>query len=164
MNMLDIIILCCFAPAVIKGLSKGFLEQAAGLAGIVLSIWISFRFSSRLIPWIQPYLQVSDTVLKVAAFSITLIATALLTIIIARVLTSLVNMSILGVVDKLLGLVFALGTAALLIGVALVLFESLNIKFGLVNPETLEDSALFAPLKDFTAFVFPYLKQFFLKQ
>ena len=45
MNPLDIILLICFLPAVIRGLSKGFLEQAICLVGLFVSVWAAFRFS-----------------------------------------------------------------------------------------------------------------------
>ena len=38
MATLDIILLICFIPGIIRGISKGFLEQALSLAGIVLSV------------------------------------------------------------------------------------------------------------------------------
>ena len=45
MNTLDIVILLLFIPGIIRGLSKGFLEQAISLAGVVLSVYLAYRFS-----------------------------------------------------------------------------------------------------------------------
>ena len=39
MNTLDIVILLLFIPGIIRGITKGFLEQAISLAGIVLSVY-----------------------------------------------------------------------------------------------------------------------------
>ena len=46
MNTLDIILLILFIPGLIRGMSKGFIEQAVSLVGIVLSVYLAFRFSS----------------------------------------------------------------------------------------------------------------------
>ena len=54
MATLDIILLCCFIPGIIRGLSKGFLEQALALAGIVLSVWAAFHFSALVCTWLKP--------------------------------------------------------------------------------------------------------------
>ena len=41
MNTLDIILLILFIPGVIRGLTKGFLEQAVSLAGIFISVYLA---------------------------------------------------------------------------------------------------------------------------
>ena len=63
MTTLDIILLVCFIPGIIRGISKGFLEQALALAGIVLSVWAAFHFSNLVSGWLRPFLSVSETVL-----------------------------------------------------------------------------------------------------
>ena len=64
----------------------------------------------------------------------------------------------------ILGLIFSLLKAALVIGLVLVLFDTLNLKFSLVKPETLDQSVLYAPLRDAAYKVFPYLKALLFKQ
>ena len=78
MATLDIILLCCFIPGIIRGLSKGFLEQALALAGIVLSVWAAFHFSSLVCTWLKPYVNVSETTLNVISFALILIVISLL--------------------------------------------------------------------------------------
>ena len=73
MATLDIILLCCFIPGIIRGLSKGFLEQALALAGVVLSVWAAFHFSNLVCSWLKPYLDVSETTLNVISFAIILV-------------------------------------------------------------------------------------------
>ena len=69
MATLDIILLICFIPGIIRGLSKGFLEQALALAGVVLSVWAAFRFSSLVCTWLKPYVNISETTLNRSQFS-----------------------------------------------------------------------------------------------
>ena len=38
MNTLDIILILLFVPGIIRGLSKGFLEQAVAIVGMAISI------------------------------------------------------------------------------------------------------------------------------
>ena len=164
MATLDIIILVCFIPGIISGLSKGFLEQALALGGIILSVWAAFRFSSLACSWIRPYLEVSETVLHVAGFALVLVAMSLAVFLVARLLTRLVEMATLGWLNRLLGLVFALLVNAAVIGVFIIMFDTLNLKFELVRPETLEDTVLYPAFRDAAYFVFPYLKELLLKQ
>ena len=164
MAILDIILLICFIPGIIRGISKGFLEQALSLVGIVLSVWAAFKFSALVCGWLKPYLSLSETTLNVVAFALILVAVCLVVLIVAKLLTKVLEMSMLGWLDKILGLVFALVVNALLLGVFIILFDTLNLKFGFVKPEVLDGSVVYTTLRDFCYLVFPYLKAFFFKQ
>ena len=164
MATLDIILLICFIPGIIRGISKGFLEQALSLAGIVLSVWAAFKFSALVCGWLKPYLSLSETTLNVVAFALILIAVSIVVLLVAKLLTKVLEMSMLGWLDKILGLAFALVVNGLLLGVFIILFDTLNLKFGFVKPEVLDGSVVYTTLRDFCYLVFPYLKAFFFKQ
>ena len=57
MNVLDIVILLLFVPGIIRGLTKGFIEQAVTLAGIVAAVWMAYHYwaavSEKLKTWID---------------------------------------------------------------------------------------------------------------
>ena len=164
MATLDIILLVCFLPGIIRGLSKGFLEQALALVGIVLSVWAAFRFSGLVATWLKPYVDFSETTVNVIAFALILIVMSLVVLLVAKLLTKVVEMAMMGWLDQLLGLVFALAVNALVIGVFIVLFDTINVKFNLVKPEVLDGSVVYTALRDLCYLVFPYLKSFFFKQ
>jgi len=163
MATLDLILLVCFIPGLIRGFSKGFLEQALALAGVVLSVWAAFRFSGLACTWLKPYLDVSETTLQVIAFALILVVTTLAVFLIAKFLTKVLELAMLGWLNKILGIAFALAVNALVIGVFIILFDTLNTKFGFVKPETLDGSVVYTGLKDLSYLVFPYLKQLFFK-
>ena len=164
MATLDLILLVCFVPGIIRGLSKGFLEQALALAGVVLSVWAAFHFSSLVSEWLKPYLDISATTLNVVSFALILVAVSLVVLLVAKLLTKVIELAMLGWLDKTLGLVFALAVNALVIGVFIVLFDTLNLKFSFVKPEVLEESIVYTTLKDLSYLVFPYLKELIFKQ
>ena len=164
MATLDIILLCCFIPGIIRGISKGFLEQALALVGIVLSVWAAFRFSSLVCDWLKPYVELSETTLNVISFALILVAVTLLAFLVAKLLTKVAELAMLGWLDKTLGLVLALAVNALVIGVFVVLLDTVNAKFGFVKPEVLDGSVVYTTLRDLSYLVFPYLKSFFFKQ
>ena len=163
MATLDIILLLCFLPGLIRGFSKGFLEQALALVGVVLSVWAAFKFSTLVCTWLKPYLDVSETALHVISFALILVAITLGVFLLAKLLTKIIELALLGWLDKTLGLAFALLVNALVIGVFIILFDTLNTKFGLVKPEVLDASIVYTSLKDLSYLVFPYLKGLFFK-
>ena len=164
MNTLDIVILVLFVPGIIRGLSKGFLEQAISLVGLILSVYLAYQFSGAVCEWLKQYITVSETVLNVLGFALVLVGVLLIVLFFAKLITSVAEMASLGWLNKILGIVFSLCTTALILGVVIILFDVINVKFELVKSPYLEESLLYAPLRDLGYFIFPYLKQLLLIQ
>ena len=159
MNTLDIVILILFIPGILRGISKGFVEQAISLIGIILSVYLAFRFSGAASAWLQNYITVSQTVLNVMGFALVLVGVLLVVLFVAKLVTAAVEKASLGWINKVLGLVFSIAVSALLIAIIIILFDTINLKFGLVKSPILQDSLLYGALKDFGYLSFPYLKQ-----
>lgn len=159
MNVIDIIILVCFVPALFYGIRKGFIWQAVSIIAVLLGAWMSFKFSSLVAGWLRPYMDASGTVLQVIAFVIIFIVVVLLLELLGKVLSGVVKLVLLGWADKLLGVVFAFVKVFLMVGLAVQLFDAINSKFDLVKPETLSASAFYGPMKSVSDAVFPYIKQ-----
>ena len=164
MSTPDIIILLCFLPAVISGLMKGFIQQVVALVSLLLGAWLAFKFSNVVGEWLQPYFNVSETVMHVISFAVIMVAVVLVLFVLGKILTGVTKLVMLGWLDRLLGLVFALLLAGLLIGIGIVLFDTVNVKFDLVDEAVLEESVLYGPIRDIAYTVFPYLKELLLKQ
>ncbi|MBO4917969.1 MAG: CvpA family protein [Bacteroidales bacterium] len=164
MSTPDIIILICFLPAVISGIKNGFIEQVVALVSLVLGAWLAFKFSNVVGEWLKPYMEVSETVLHVISFAVIMIAVVLVLFVLGKILTGLTKLVMLGWLDRLLGLVFALLIAGLFIGIGIILFDTLNVKFGFVDEAILDKAVLYGPIRDIAYMVFPYLKELLLKQ
>ena len=163
MNTVDIILLVAFVPALVSGLSKGFIHQVFSLVGMVLSVWMAFKFTNTLCAWLGPMLEVNKTVLWVISFIIIVVAVILLVNFLGSLVEKLVKVVMLGWLDMLLGVVLAIVKAALAIGVAVLLFDAVNDKLSLVNAEVLSKSVLYTPLHDVAQLIFPYLKTLLFK-
>ena len=164
MNTLDIIILICFLPGIIRGLSKGFLEQAVSLVGMVLSVWCAFKLRGLVCEAIAPHLEMSETLLNVVAFALILIGVSVLALILAKLFTKLVELMMLGWVNRLLGALTSCLVTLVVLGVVIVLFDTVNVKFGLVNSPLLSESVLYEGIKNLAILAFPYMKQLLMLQ
>ena len=159
MNLLDIILLILLIPGVIRGISKGFLEQVVSLAGIVLSVYMAYHFSEPVCTWLAQYITVSDTVLRVIGFAVMLVGVLIIVMFFAKLLTKVADMASLGWINRVLGFVFSLAVSALILSILIILFDTVNTKFELVKSPVLTDSVLYGHLKDLGYLIFPYLKQ-----
>jgi len=158
MNILDIIILICLIPALIQGLRKGFISQAISIVSVIVGIWASARFANLVADWVAQYITASEQVIKVVAFALILVVVFIALGLLGRLLENILNFAFLGWLNKLLGVIFSLLKAFLIIGLIILAFNSLNNAFGLVKPEVINDSVLYGPVKNLADTIFPYIK------
>jgi len=164
MSTIDIVILICFIPAIVRGIQKGFVEQAISLISIILGIWASFKFAEIVCAFLVPYLEIGEPIVHVISFVLIFLAVALILHFIEKLITKVIKLVMLGWLNKLLGVVFAMLKALLVIGVLVMLFNTINTNGVLVSEEKLAESVLYEPIKDFAYTVFPYFKELLLKQ
>ena len=146
-------------PAIVTGISKGLVEQLVSLVSIFAGVWAAFKFSVFLGGWLSGVLQADPKIINIVAFALTVILTVFLLNIVGKIITKTLKMASLGWLNRLLGLVFALLKAAIVIGLLIFIFDPINAKFGLVKPEVLNGSVIYSSLHDLSTKVFPYLKE-----
>lgn len=159
MSIIDIILLICFIPALISGLKKGFIAQLIAIISIFAGIWISFEFATITSQWLSQYIEAPENVLRIAAFALIMVGVFITLGLLGKLLEGILNLVMLGWVNKLFGVIFAFLKTALITGLIIMVFNSINASIELVSAETLSESVLYTPLKNFADSVFPYLKE-----
>lgn len=159
MNILDIIILICFIPALVQGLRKGFIAQVISIISIIAGIWMSFRFATYVSQWLAQYIQAGDQVLKVTAFALILILVILALGALGKMLEATIKIVMLGWLNKLLGVLFAFLKCILIVGLVIMAFNSFNNTFNIISEAELSESIFYTPIRDIAYSVFPYLKE-----
>ena len=158
MNILDIIILICLVPSIIQGLRKGFISQAISIVSIVAGVWASANFANLVSDWLAQYLEAPEQVLRIVSFAVIMIVVFIILGLIGKLLHGIIQLVMLGWVNRLLGAAFAFAKAILILGVLILIFNSINANFNLVDAKVLEESVLYPIIKDISDIVFPYLK------
>lgn len=159
MNILDIIILICFIPALVQGLRKGFIAQVIAIISILAGVFLSFQFSTRVSGWMAQYIEGSEQVMKIVAFALILIAAIVALTALGKLLEGMLKIVMLGWLNKLLGVLFSFLKCGLIVGLVIMAFNSLNSTFHFVEEAELSKSVLYPPLKELAYTVFPYLKE-----
>lgn len=163
MNILDIIIaLLVIIPGIILGLKKGFVYQVVTLLTIILGAWMSFHFADAAGSYMSHYWSLDARVLKVIAFIIIFIIVYLILCLLGRMLEKLLYGLVGGAPNRILGILFAIFKLAILAGLIIVLFETLNSTFHFVSRQTLDSSVLYPLLRDFTEMIIPVIKSFMM--
>lgn len=161
MNILDIALLVCLIPALIQGLRKGFITQVVAIISLVLGGWLAYHFSSVVTGWLEQWLDISGPALGILSFILIFVVVITVLFLLGKVLEASVKIILLGWLNKLLGLVFALFKYALVIGLLIILFDSINGKFDFVSESYLDSSFMYSGLRSVSYAVFPYLKSLF---
>lgn len=161
MNILDIVLLVCLIPAVIQGLRKGFIAQVVAIISLVLGGWLAYRFTSVVTEWLGQWISASGPALDIIAFILIFAIVVTVLFLLGKILETSIKIILLGWLNRLLGLVFALFKYVLIIGLLVILFDSVNSRFDLVSDEYLDSSFMYSGIRSLSWSVFPYLKSLF---
>lgn len=162
MNFIDIIILVIFAIGIFKGIKDGFIGQAAGIGGIFLGIWLAYKFSALLSTYLTKWIpSFTESTVKIISFAIIIIAVIIAVHFLGKLVEKVITISMLGWLNKLLGVIIALAATAFIVGLILTLITYINNTwFTLIPADKIAESKLYTPLSDLANTVFPYLKSF----
>lgn len=163
MNIIDIIIVISLIIAVIQGLRKGFIAQVIAIISIILGLWMSFHFADFVSRWLAGHIPGSEQVLKIAAFAIILVIVIFALWALGKLLETTIKIIMLGWLNRLLGVLFSLLKAFLIIGLLILAFAAINDAFHMVDTKYLDSSVFYYPVRNFANNVFPYLKELIIK-
>ena len=162
MNLLDIILLILFIPAIIRGISKGFIEQIIALASLFLSAWLAYLFSNTVSGWLGQYVSnVSPQVLYVISFVVIIIVTVALLHLLARLLSNIIKTISLGWLNSLLGVALSIVNTILILGIIIMAFKSFNESTLHLSTELLDSSIVYKAISSVTDVLFPYVENLF---
>lgn len=151
MNVLDIILAILLVVGAVNGFRKGIISQLCGLAGVLLGVWLGFKFGDRLGVWLGVEIG------EIASFVIIFIGAVLLAALAGRISAAILRATGLGILNRLGGMVLSLVEYVLICSLLLGLFQKVNNATGWVEPKVVEESVLVEPVMKVSEFVFPYL-------
>lgn len=157
MNTIDLVFAILLLWAAYRGYSKGFIVQLATLAALLLGILGAVMFSDFTSSLIIKKFDVSGQYLPIISFALTFIAIVIAVHILAKALNKLIDAIALGIINRLLGVLFSVLKIAFIVSIILVLINKADNKYNFIPDETKEKSLLYKPLSNFAPMIFPYL-------
>ena len=163
MATLDIIIIAIVIAAAIWGLFKGFISQAVSIVALVLGIWCASRFTGFLTSKVNGWfnLDIAQNTLHIILFAVIFIVVVILAHFIGKGIESIVKLSLLGWINRLLGFLFGALKAIVILGIAVYAINYLNNTFNLIPREIFSNSKGYGFLLHFTKEFFPFLHNLF---
>lgn len=115
MNFMDIIILSAICFFAVKGLVRGFVNEASSLVGLLAGVWLAYRFHPLLAVPIKSALHLPAHLSSFLAFIIILLLVGICAHIIGNIITAALRLVMLGSLNRLGGLLIGIAEGALLL-------------------------------------------------
>ena len=161
MGTIDIIITICLLPALYFGIKNGLVKQLVAFAVIYFGIILSLKFSSPAAEWVSSRIEITDFWAKAVSFILIFFAVALILSLFGRIIEKIIKISLLGWLNKLLGVVMSFCLIILLLSVVVYLVDSANNLLEFIPKEKLEESRFYPVLLNLSQEVFPRFKELF---
>lgn len=146
MGTFDIIVGILLIFFFLKGLKNGFIIELASVVALVLGIVAAVLFSDVVGQWLSEF--ITTRFISILSFFIVLIAVMIAVHLLAKLLDRLVKAVALGWLNRLVGALFGMFKAALVVSVLLLLLNVFGLSEKWFTPEMKNDSYLFSPLEE----------------
>lgn len=120
MNFLDIILICIVAIFLIRGFFRGLVQEIISLCAVILAIYLAANFQHLLAPHLELYIESTITV-SALAYIILFFGTLIVSWLVAKAVRSMLEIALLGWVDRLTGALFG-AIEGVLIGLIILMF------------------------------------------
>jgi len=124
----DYIIVAVIGISVAVGLIRGFIREAVALASWLIAIWVAWRFSGFLHPYLGGILETPEQKAWVAR-GIVLVIVLLIGALVGAVLSWITHTAAgLSLIDRALGVIFGLTRGIVLVGIGALLGQTLKLE------------------------------------
>lgn len=163
MNYIDYIIIILVVVAAIKGATKGLIYELASLIALVGGIWGAIKFSHATKTYLVERLDFNNSYINIISFVITFVIIIILVHLIAKAIEKALESISLGVINRILGFVFAIFKTVFILGVVVILIEKIDESLPFIPEEDVQQSKLYDPLRTVAVSTFPLIQDLFDK-
>lgn len=158
MNYIDLIIGIILLIAAFNGLKNGLIAEMASLAALVLGIWGAIEFSYITTDFLIKNFKLETEYLNTISFVVTFIVIVILVHIIGNSLNKLVEVAMLGFLNKPAGLIFGVLRSALILSILLLVFDKIDEDVEIISQKAKTESRLYEPVRNLAPSIFPFIK------
>lgn len=158
MNYIDIILGLLLLFAAINGFRKGLISELASLAALILGIWGAIEFSYITTDFLIENFNLETEYLNIISFIVTFIVIVILVHIVGSAVNKFIEVAMLGVLNKLAGLIFGIFRSALVLSIILLVFDKIDEDVEILSQEAKTESRLYEPVRKLAPSIFPFIQ------
>jgi membrane protein required for colicin V production len=159
MNTFDIIVIVLLLAGAVRGFMRGFVYEIATLGSLFLGMFAAFKLAYLAQPALRKIGNMDVHLLAVLSFILMFLVVVVSMYFLAKLFTSLIDKSGLGIFNKLMGAVFGILKFAFILSILIYFFNHFNEKHHYVSQEKKSASKLYQPIADIAPAVLPVLNQ-----
>lgn len=164
MQYIDFILAIPLVWGAFMGFKKGLVLELATFAALALGIFGSIKFSDFTGQFLVQYIDIPQEWLGLSSFMFTFILIVIGVFLLAKLLSQLLKMVALGLINRLLGMLFGVLKYALMLSILIYFYENLNQNFKFSEEKIAETSMLYQPIMWITEPIAPLLEDFSLEK
>lgn len=153
-ELIDVFLALPLIYGLYKGLKNGLIIELASIVALIAGIYGVMHFSYIATDYLTERMSWDARSIKLTSFVITFLVIVIAVHLLGKLLTRLAQLTALGMLNTIAGGIFGVIKVALILGALLVFFERANSAIGMVESEILQNSYLYAPIKELGAVVF----------
>lgn len=157
MFSIDLIVLIILLLFAVYGYFKGLIASLSSLAALVIGAYAAFFFSDITAGFISSSFDFHSKYLKLIAFIITLILVMIIVLSLGKLLEKLINILVLTFFNRLLGALFGIVKAGLILSLILMLLNFFSITEYLISKEKQTESWFYPRIESFAPLLFKQL-------
>ncbi len=158
LGLIDFIILVIIVASAIYGAFKGFISQIVSILSLFVGVWCAFKFSGMISSQIKQLFSLGETAVYLIAFIIILAVVIILGNFIGRGIEKIVKLSLLGWLNRLLGILFCAMKAVVILSLVVFVINYINKSWSLIPTEWFSGSIFYPHLSLLSEKIFPYLQ------
>jgi membrane protein required for colicin V production len=139
-NWLDMMLLIPIALFAWRGFSNGIVGEVLGIAGLIVSVFLTFAYMKPAAALFEPYFDTADYAV-IAAGTVIFVGTLIVFQLAAWLLKSILKLAKLNLVNRLAGLGFGVLKAAVVLSAALLLLAGFRLP-----PEQIRKESVLYPV------------------
>ena len=154
MGILDIVLGLLLAYGFYRGLRNGLFIEVASLVALIAGLYGAIHLSYITGDYLQQRVDWDEHYVSITAFIITFFAIVLLVHLLGKLITKIIELTVLGLLNKIAGGIFGAVKVAVILGAILIFFEKANESLNLYESESSQESILYEPVKSIGGVVF----------
>ena len=157
MNWLDALIVIILILSLVTGFINGLVKEVASLAALILGIWGAIKFSTFTAGKLYDYFDMTGHYVGIIAFLVTFGIIVVIIHFIGILADKIVSAASLGFINRILGIVFGLLKAILIMSVFFVVLNAIDSRRSFLPKKTIEESKFYNPISDIAPAIFPII-------
>lgn len=157
MNFIDYIFIFILIFSIIGGYKNGLIAEVASIAALILGIWGAIHFSQITTEQLVRYFNFQSVHIDIISFAITFVIIVILVHIVAATVSKMFEPGVLGVFNKMGGVIVGLLRSLLFLSIMLMIFDRIDRDMHFIPDNAKKESRMYDSIRNLAPSVFPFM-------